>query len=77
MSIIKKSFYLAEIYTSRVLYFECMSTDSYESSGSVDYAGIKKICDFIAKSTGKMQLFSGVHFSFVLIFLFGGFIFVD
>ena len=60
-SIIKKSFYLAEFYTSRLLHFQCLGTNSYGSWGSVDYYGIKNRwlqCEI----GGKMHLFSGVHF---------------
>ena len=50
MSIIKKTFYLAEIYTSRVLY-------SYESPGSVDYDGIKKSVISLQNRRGNAIVF--------------------
>ena len=67
MSIIKKSFYLAEIYTSRVLYFECMSTKSYESSRFEDYDAIKKSVISLQNQRKKciyFQAFICTHFSF-------------
>ena len=71
MSIIKKSFYLAEIYTSRVLYFECMSTDSYESSGSVDYDGIKKSVISLQNRRGKCNCFQAFIFHLYSFFFSG------
>ena len=71
ISIIKKSFYLAEIYTSRVLYFECMSTDSYESSGSVDYDGIKKSVISLQNRRGKCNCFQAFIFHLYSFFFSG------
>ena len=70
-SIIKKSFYLAEIYMSRVLYFECMSTDSYESSGSVDYDGIKKSVISLQNRRGNCNCFQAFIFHLYSFFFSG------